>query len=212
MDDKYWEGMSSLEEERALKKRSEDPYFKSLNALSQDSMKWDFEEFMMKAAGDVKSMEPSVQKSKLRRVWLSVAAAVALLIVGFVFVQSLEREPTQLHQQPTVALVEPSASAIADGPKIMAQPDVKEPLPRLNPRKQPSKKGPIQEMAIDGKASEKQEPLHEEEEAYVIVNGKPVHDEAEAEEIVLASLKIMAANFQEGRNALEKVKYISVEL
>ena len=51
-----------------------------------------------------------------------------------------------------------------------------------------------------------------EQEAYVIVNGQPVYNEEEAEQIVLASLKIMTNNFQEGKHALEKVKYIHVAL
>lgn len=207
MDDKYWKGISSLQEERALKGQVDKPYFKGLDQLSEEDMNWDFEVFMEAAKHVDNTSGKRIGKGIKLRFWLYGAAAAAILVGGFVFFKSDENRITTYENK--------RLSAVARSPDIVDSVDDKangnqeEHVHRLVT---PQKKVYNNVASTTRPETTKPEVVGSEEESYVIVNGKPVYDEAEAQEIVLASLKIMAIHFQEGKNALEKVKYINIEL
>lgn len=209
MDDKYWEGISSLREERTLKGRADKPYYKGLDQLSNEEMKWDFEDFMQAAQQvDATTGKRGGKRIKLR-VWLYAAASIAVLACGFLFLKSDENRTGTVDDRQLSAVTTVLPNAV-DSVDDTANGDGGE---RVHVAETPQEKAFRKVAAAQGaENSTKPEVVVPNEESYVIVNGKPVYDEAEAQEIVLASLKIMVVNFQEGKNALEKVKYINVEL
>lgn len=203
MDEKYWEGKSSLNEEKTLKNESEDSYFEGLAKLSTEKMKWEFADFM-----DAVEQEEAQTAKKTRRLGLvklcaCCAAAVAILVAGFFFLKQ-PQSGTANFQQPQFATVEitPRKNQIYES---------KEEKPIRDALITPTKKQK-EKVTVTPKNRKIDLASEAADEAYVIVNGQPVYDQEEAEQVVLASLEIMTNNFQEGKYALEKVKYIHVEL
>lgn len=206
MDKKYWEGISSLNEERSLKQESDNPYFEELDKLAKSEMDWEFDDFMAMEGSEV-GQAHNDDASKLRRwrIWIGVTAAASILVAGFLFLRTQEAK-VDVFERATFAKVTLSPADLTDRPAIEEQ---KPSYVIANRYSRPGKKQQAKRPTEGKSTGELEIP---EEEAYVIVNGKPIYDEKEAEEIVLASLKIMTTNLQEGKNALDKVRYIQVEL
>ncbi|GHE23036.1 hypothetical protein GCM10017764_00040 [Sphingobacterium griseoflavum] len=206
MDEKYWEGISSLREERSLKKKAEQPYYEQLDQLAKSEMKWDFDDFVQMTAESTEKgyIVPSKSKSRWWVLASGMAASLAL-VLGFLFFKSNDSEEVVVSAAKHSSKI-PSSATLPDAPLV--QVDVPSDVATKNTRKQPKKR-----IAVQPQPQEMMDDLTQTgDDAYVFVNGKPVYDQEEAEEIVLASLQMMTANLQEGRNALEKVKYIQVEL
>ncbi|KGE13628.1 hypothetical protein [Sphingobacterium deserti] len=204
IEDRYWEGVSSLEEEKILKSQKDEPYFDGLNELSKEKMDLEFDSFMDMLEEPAKIV---AKKPKYRNLLFFAygAAAIALFVTGFFFLHDKE-EKGDSYQQPQFSsvkiapkLVEPQESEKREAPYYVA----------VDTKHTKEKKHTKHIATPETVTIQAEEPA---DDSFVIVNGKPVYDEEEAEQIVLASLKIMASNFQEGKHALEKVKYINVEL
>ncbi|WP_133641113.1 hypothetical protein [Sphingobacterium paludis] len=205
MEDKYWEGISSLQEEKILKTNADEPYFNGLNELSEEKMDLEFDTFMEMAEGSDGIVDDTKKKSKLLYVTYA-AAAIALFVAGLFFLRNMPHQEAK-YQQPQFSDVSivPKAVDVQESKVGQEQPSYAEVSKKENKQNKHKNSGPRSETV----SLLEQEPT---EESYVILNGQPVYDQEEAEQIVLASLKIMASNFQEGKHALEKVKYINVEL
>ncbi len=203
---KYWEGVSSLNEERSLKRESDNPYFEELDKLAKSEMDWEFDDFMAMTETNKEQEHNGDRRRRLHwGIWGGTIAAASILVAGFLF---LRTQDTQIHvfERATFAKVTLSPADLKDTPAI----EEKKPSYVLVKRdSRASNKQHNKRSAEDESTAGLAIP---EEEAYVIVNGKPIYDEKEAEDIVLASLKIMRTNLQEGKNALDKVRYIQVEL
>lgn len=206
MDKKYWEGISSLNEERSLKQKSDNPYFEELDELAKSEMDWEFDDFMaMEESEKEQAHNDDASKLRRRRIWIGVTAAASILAAGFLFLRTQDAK-VDVFKRATFAKVTLSPEDFTDRPAIGEQ----KPSYVVANRYSGSDKKQQATRPTEVKSTAELE--IPEEEAYVIVNGKPIYDEKEAEEIVLASLKIMTTNLQEGKNALEKVRYIQVEL
>lgn len=204
MDDRYWEGISSLNEERKLKEQKNQSYFNGLDEIAKEEMKWDFEDFM-ETVNVSPTPKPSQRRSSmLIRLFAYGAAAVAILAVGFFFLRSKE-STGEMFQSPAFSSVELVPQQIDTANRNV---DTQR-YAQLNTKKSWKNKG---KLGLNKTEEITLPTVDPEKGAYVIVNGQPIYNEEEAEQIVLASLKIMTANFQEGKHALEKVKYIQVEL
>jgi len=204
IEDKYWEGISSLKEEKMLKSKGDEPYFDALNELSKEKMDLEFESFMGMVEGSQMVVEKKPNQIKLL-FFTYGAAAIALFFTAFFFLQNNEQKEGD-YQRPRFSSVKvvPQTVQLQESGK----PDA--PYYVAIDTKHAKEKKPTKHIVKPEIASiSAEEPA---DDSFVIVNGKPVYDEEEAEQIVLASLKIMASNFQEGKHALEKVKYINVEL
>lgn len=206
MDKKYWEGISSLNEERSLKSESDNPYFEELDKLAKSEMDWEFDDFIAMEASEVEQARTDYSSRPRRlKIWIGVVAAASILVAGFLFLRTQDSN-VDVFERATFAKVTLSPADLKDTSAIEEKKPSYVVVNRYSPS---SKKQQTKRSVEDESTSVLGIP---EEEAYVIVNGKPIYDEKEAEEIVLASLKIMTTNLQEGKNALDKVRYIQVEL
>lgn len=206
MDDKYWEGISSLQEEKDLKNGADKSYFRGLNELGKEEMKWDFDDFMAQADKTDKIIKPIRTNNNRRTMIAYAAAAVAILTVGLYLWKPMTAT-REVFQDPQVSTVKLAPRAI-DVKEVDTVATSSLAVIKTSKKKKVKKSiAPVSPPLMTTEAS-----VPDEEEAYVVVNGQPIYNQDEAEQIALASLKIMASNFQEGKNALEKVKYIHVEL
>lgn len=211
---KYFQGLSSLAEEKDLKRQSEDPYFHTLKEEGQESMDWDFDQFLDAAARKA-LVVPLVKKSFRNSILKYVSGIAALFIGGFLIYAFLQQhKPEVVHVVKNTDQV-PSKS-IDRSVAVPVLPIQAIPTERVLPHTEPqatlvkAKRKKINKAApiVNNEALEMEQP----EETYVVVNGKAITNRDEAEAITRNSLILMASNIQEGRSALEKMKYIYVEL
>jgi len=209
LEDRYWEGKTSLEEEKYLKSMAEDPFFQVLSEQQKNQLEWRFENFLEQAEDHRRGKSEQV-KRKVIPFWRYAGIAAALLILVFIFLK--DREPKISEQKPERYTSQEQIPPDGDVTEVLPTHD----NPFANKEREqtvavalPEKKQPH----LDNELSVPHQPRIEiAREAYVLVNGKPVYDEEEAEKIVLASLQIMANNFQEGKEAIGKMKHIKIEL
>lgn len=207
LESKYWEGKSSLNDEQYLKAQKNDPYFKGLKAVKEEQLEWSFDDFLHQTEQAKKEKKP-VHRYISKLIWKYVGVAAALLVIGFLFWNNRDIEPKVTEDENLYVLqdVEKDTSTrFPSTPYKISDQENEEGAPaellRIAEQKMEEKEvAPVEQVVV------------ETGEAYVMVNGKPVHDEQEVEQIILASLQLMASNFQEGRQAVEKIRYIRVEL
>ncbi|MBE8712866.1 hypothetical protein [Sphingobacterium hungaricum] len=197
-EDKYLNGATSLEEERLLKSQNQEPMFKGLNEISKDKMDLDFDEFMGIATTEKEINTLPNKKIAKPIFWKYGAVAMALLVGSLFLINSFQTEnadyPEQEKLVAQILKAEPRAELVPD--KVIAT----------------AEKRQITKAKKQHVAEKEPEILETAQEAYVIVNGKPIYDEAEAERITLSSLKLLASNMSDGKSAMDKMKYISIEL
>ncbi|MFD1769164.1 hypothetical protein [Sphingobacterium suaedae] len=214
--DNYWNGISSVEEERQLKKQKNEAYFQALKDSRNERMEWSFDEFLRTASQGDKHLQRT-ENRHIIRVWSCCAAAVVLVVIGAVYLYNYQtemlgddagKEKISLVQKatrrsPDRNIEQPSQiTGEWDNPDSGAD--------RVLPINR-SKKREVAATSDKNKAL-LPDALPDEKEVFVVVNGKPIYNQKEAEGITIASLKLMVNNIQEGKEALEKVKYIKVSL
>lgn len=115
---KYFEGTSSIEEEKFLLEEAKDSYFDHLSETKKEEMNWDFDDFLAKVEETEKAEQtpivPLQQAPKQNRNWVWMAAAVAM-IGGLTFV--LTNKNANTPTQPTIAktkteVVEPKQDVV----------------------------------------------------------------------------------------------------
>lgn len=206
LENKYWEGKSSLEDEKFLKATEDDSYFKGLKTIKDEQLMWNFDDFISQTEAEAKKEKEPAHRRVRKPIWKYIGVAAALLTVGFLFLKNPVTESELLEEENSDVLQERTKGPSTSLPTI---PNI------LSDKGKEEKTSPAPLRLVE-KKSENREAIAAEqalaEEAYVMINGKPVYDEQKVEEIILASLQLMASNFQEGRQAIEKIKYIRVEL
>lgn len=199
--DKYWQGKSSLKEERLLKDKGY--YFERLQEAKAEKMDWTFEEFLAKAEAEP---QQAPAKRKTIPLWKYAGAAAAMLLIGFALYHA--PLPQQNGNKETIALQKETAPGDSQhkdlgldvNVKEKAAPDMLEQTKEtlVNRADQPAK-----EAAPTGDSAD--------ERPMVLVNGKPVYDE-EAIKIIEASLYVVTSNLKEGKHAIEKIKHLNIKL
>ncbi len=87
--ERYWEGQTTLEEERALKE-----HFASEGTSTPESVIFGaFAEAAQRSSADTKMFVPNIGRHKKRRVWTIAAAAAAVVMIMATAVLT-ERRPT----------------------------------------------------------------------------------------------------------------------
>ena len=79
---RFWDGKSSLNEERLLKSNSDDAYFNALKDAAEEKMDWRFEDFMQQTA--TVTEEHKVVKGHFpfqKLLWIAAIFATAILTV-----------------------------------------------------------------------------------------------------------------------------------
>lgn len=205
--DKYWEGKSSLQEDRSL--LSEDAYFQKLEEAKAEKLDWTFDDFLEKVKDQPQHEEI---KRRIIPLWKYMTAAAVLIIIGFVFLfgpfsPQKNRDETITFQRDTTPHNEGRSDTEPEIKNQTAESEEEEPLVNVRERTE-------QALVKKAEPDPTEMPLSNsdsDERPVVIVNGEPVYDE-EAEEIIEASLYAVVANLQEGKQAVEKIKHLKIKI
>ncbi len=188
LQEAYFEGKLSKEDEKWLKENSDDAYFKALNETKKEEMDWSFEEFL----SVVEEPAPKTMTFSYRNYYWAAASVVLIVFSTFFFIMSGEKE-----EKPQYAKLdskeEPKNEIV---PEVIEEPKEK-PIPTTTKKVTP-KKAPISE-----------EPAYNPE--YVVINGKPVYDLEEAKELTMNSLNLLASNVEKSVSGMENVKHLSIK-
>lgn len=220
LEDKYFNGQSSLEEEKELK-NSDSVFFQSLNQEKDVKMDWSFAEF-----------ESQINEDKKYIVWWNrswvkyAAAAVLLATIGLAVYLNQE----SAMQEPVLAKKEMQELKPADKKPLDDQ-NIETAVPNMNDGvstedsrkairtaetfKRPKVKKQAKDWTMKKKVvtesleSTAGEPYRAD---YVVLNGKPVANEEEAVELTLKSLGLLANNLENGVDKAMNIKQMSITI
>ncbi|MDR6735998.1 hypothetical protein [Sphingobacterium sp. 2149] len=218
LKDKYFNGQSSLEEEKELK-NSEDFFFQSLNEEKNLKMEWSFEDF-----------ESNSNESKKGNMWWNdswikyAAAAVLLMSIGLALflnqqsaIQSpllAEKEINDLKPADNVPVEHQSTEIVhphtEDRIQVIKRTktlQTAETVKRPRIGKQTESRAVKKEVATESLESETSYQAD-----YVVLNGKPVANEQEAVELTLKSLGLLANNLENGVDKAMNIKQMSITI
>ncbi|WP_312337666.1 hypothetical protein [Sphingobacterium sp.] len=219
LEDKYFNGQSSLEEEKELK-NSDNVFFQSLNQEKDVKMDWSFADFESQINDDKKYLV------WWNRSWLKYAAAAVLLMtIGLSLF--LNQEPAM--QGPVLTKKEmkelkPAEKPLDDHTIETAVPNMNDGVSTEDSQKtmrtaETFKRPKVKKQAKDWTV--KKEVVTESLEStagesyradYVVLNGKPVANEEEAVELTLKSLGLLANNLENGVDKAMNIKQMSITI
>ncbi|WP_394676418.1 hypothetical protein [uncultured Sphingobacterium sp.] len=220
LEEKYFNGQSSLEEERVLK-NSDNAFFQSLNQEKNKTMDWSFEDF-----------QSEINDDKKRTVWWNnswikyVAAAMLVMAIGIALF--LNQEPTtrvpvlaekemkelksadkklieHQNEETVVSNSNDSFRSVKSGKTLQIAETVKRPKVKKQAKEWTEKK----EIVAEGLQSVESESYRAD---YVVLNGKPVANEQEAVELTLKSLGLLANNLENGVDKAMNIKQMSITI
>lgn len=219
LKEKYFDGKSSSEEERELKK-SDELFFQLLDQEKNVKMDWSFEDFENQVKADKKIIRWR------GNIWIKYAAAAILL---FVVGLSVYLNQKQQVQQPVLAHKEikepqrPSMKEVGGNNEATVHSDVVKvthgdrkqstmlatnTLKHFNQRV-PSKKIMAKKKRVVQSLQQKEDGYQAD---YVVLNGKPVANEEEAVELTLRSLGLLANNLENGVDKAMNIKQMSISI
>ncbi|WP_294185909.1 hypothetical protein [uncultured Sphingobacterium sp.] len=220
LKDKYFNGQSSLEEEKELK-NSEDFFFQSLNEEKSLKMEWSFEDF------EGKSNEIKKENIWWNYSWIKYAAAAVLLMsIGlalFLNQQSAIQSPLLAEKEinnrkpadnvpvehPSTEIVHPPAEDRIQVVKRTKTLQTAETVKRPRVEKQTENGIGKKEVATESLESKTAVAYQAD---YVVLNGKPVTNEQEAVELTLKSLGLLANNLENGVDKAMNIKQMSITI
>ncbi|MNK55823.1 hypothetical protein D3C87_748440 [compost metagenome] len=220
LEEKYFNGQSSLEEERALKS-SDDAFFQSLNQEKNRTMDWSFEDF-----------QSEINDDKKRIIWWNNSwikyAAAAMLLMAIGIALFLNRESTM--QVPVLAEKETKALKPVDKKPIEHQNEeagvsnvnngtplvesgralqLAKSFKRPKVKKETKDWTVKREVVTESLGSTTGESYQAD---YVVLNGMPVANEQEAVELTLKSLGLLANNLENGVDKAMNIKQMSITI
>lgn len=220
LEDKYFNGQSSLEEEGELK-NSDHVFFQTLNQEKNVKMDWSFEDFESQINADKKLIV------WWKYSWVKYAAAAVLLmtigialflnqdstIEGPVFVEKNMKDlkPVQNksieHQNTEAANPNPNDRILSDVNRKAMQ--TAETFKRPKIKKQAKDWTAKKEVVTENLESATGQAYRED---YVVLNGIPVVNEEEAVELTLKSLGLLANNLENGVDKVMNIKQMSITI
>ena len=220
LEEKYFNGQSSLEEEGELK-NSDHVFFQTLNQEKNVKMDWSFDDF-----------ESQINADKKLIVWWKyswvkyAAAAVLLMTIGIALFLNqkptievpvlVEKNMKDLkpaknksieHQNTEAANPNPNDRILSDGSRKAMQ--TAETFKRPKIKKQAKDWTAKKEVVIENLESATGQAYRED---YVVLNGKPVANEEEAVELTLKSLGLLANNLENGVDKAMNIKQMSITI
>ncbi|MFA4980532.1 MAG: hypothetical protein WC589_23695 [Sphingobacterium sp.] len=220
LEEKYFNGQSSLEEERVLK-NSDNAFFQSLNQEKNETMDWSFEDF-----------KSEINDDKKRIVWWNnswikyAAAAMLVMAIGIALFLNQERttrvpvlaekEMKELksadkklvedqNKETVVPNSNDSFRSVKSGKTLQIAETVKHPKVKKEAKEWTEKK----EIVAESLQSVESEPYQAD---YVVLNGKPVANKQEAVELTLKSLGLLANNLENGVDKAMNIKQMSITI
>lgn len=214
---RFWEGKSSLDEERLLKSNSDDAYFNAMKDAAEEKMDWSFEDFMQQT--ETATEESKVVKGYFpfqKMLWIAAIFATAILIVW-------KWAPTPKDNSG----ITKTANSIGTPTNIQdsSLPKANTPLVSTNKTTHPKSKPAIEKIASNtlgirhrkavdptsiATAVPEADTLGAYEPQFVLVNGKPVYSEAEAVTLTKQSLALLTDNVSKSASHLSVVKDLSI--
>ncbi|WP_104385163.1 hypothetical protein [Sphingobacterium sp. HMA12] len=219
LQDKYFDGKTSSEEERELKK-SDELFFQLLDQEKSVKMDWSFDEFENQIKADKKIIRWRANN------WIKyTAAAILLAVMGFAFYLSQEptTDPPVLADQQIKKPQETSAKDVTAHNEATAHSDVeiivsgdkkRSTMLAANTSKHFNQRVPSKKiMANKKKVVQSLQQMEDGYQAdYVVLNGKPVANEEEAVELTLKSLGLLANNLENGVDKAMNIKQMSISI
>ncbi len=213
---KYWEGKTSLEEERRLKELEEEEFFTMLKE-PEEKMDWNFDDFMQGVSEEEK---PEVKKvvPMTRRIITMTAIAASLMLGFFLIRQMVSSNVDQV--KPVIAQTEVNNKILdienpdadnREGLQVQEEtPDVINPTVKTSRNKQTQM---VSNKKSNGKSQERLKVEHAiEEEFYVEINGIKIYDEKKALEVTETALQLATSNLRKGMEGVENIKYLKIEI
>lgn len=220
LEDKYFNGQSSLEEEGELK-NSDHVFFQTLNQEKNVKMDWSFEDFESQINADKKLIV------WWKYSWVKYAAAAVLLmtigialflnqdstIEGSVFVEKNMKDLKPVknksieHQNTEAANPNPNDRILSDVNRKAMQ--TAETFKRPKIKKQAKDWTAKKEVVTENLESATGQAYRED---YVVLNGIPVVNEEEAVELTLKSLGLLANNLENGVDKVMNIKQMSITI
>lgn len=215
--DDFFDGNLSEKEEKNLRNELDNSFFEVLNEEKKVKMDFSFDEFLSKIDEVDQDQNQEIQpKRKQVKIWSWMGMAASVLIVfGLYFTQKITVEPTNFPLE------------IVDHLPVVEEDSVKEEiinevgnelisddLENINTiAKNEENKQKITNKVVTQKSiTEQTESAKEYSSDYVMVNGQPVEDEQEAVELAKSTLKIFSKKMNQGADAIDKLKEMSIEL
>ncbi|MGE8244348.1 hypothetical protein D3C87_759700 [compost metagenome] len=219
LKDKYFDGKSSSEEERELKK-SDELFFQLLDQEKDVKMDWSFEDFENQVKADKKIIRWR------DNIWIKYAAAAILLaVMGLTFYLNQEPaiQPSVLANKEIKEPQRPSTKEVTENSEATVHSDVETITSRdrkrsamltSNTSKRSNQR--LQSKRMIAKKKKVVQSLQQMEEGYqadyVVLNGKPVANEEEAVELTLRSLGLLANNLENGVDKAMNIKQMSISI
>ncbi|WP_286857227.1 MULTISPECIES: hypothetical protein [Sphingobacterium] len=220
LEEKYFNGQSSLEEEGELK-NSGHVFFQTLNQEKNVKMDWSFDDFESQINADKKLIV------RWKYSWVKYAAAAVLLmtigIALFLNQKPTIEEPVLVeknmkdlkpaknrpieHQNSEAANPNSNDRILSDGSRTAMQ--TAETFKRPKIKKQAKDRTAKKEVVTENLESTTGQTYQAD---YVVLNGKPVANEEEAVELTLRSLGLLANNLENGVDKAMNIKQMSISI
>lgn len=219
IEDKFYRGETTLEEELWLKKQSAEPLFDALKEEKDETMDWDFEDFLAKAESPKEVPLPTTKGGGNKIFWL--AAALALICGSVVLYKNYNAGVDQKDLLVKEQVVKQKQDIIKDSVLAFGtttdSTEVKKPLMADSLREDASNVNVVDEILPKrGRIKRQSRPVfvknetlktapnavHNSQSAdkydenYVIVNGERIENEAEAIDVAKYSLQMLSDNMK----------------
>jgi len=220
--DKFYAGRASTEEISILKGEGllDDQdifYAELLNSERGQKMDWDFED-LIKEVPATKVVALPARRSLMKRI-MAAAAVVATILIAYIFWPQQQKQKQIVHvpvinkkadsgrKLPTT----PSLAVHGVKDSVFLSEDVKNPAPAgknyaVKTRKESGRK------STKDAASDKEENTMNSQHFMVMVNGKPVTDEADAIQIMKESLSMVSRDITNTVEELKPMGQIKIKL
>ncbi|WP_313191072.1 hypothetical protein [Sphingobacterium sp.] len=208
---KYWEGKSSLEQERRLKELEDEEFFSMLKK-PEEKMDWDFESFMDLAEKEMPADKKIIPLS--RRIIMLTSIAASLLLGFFLIRQFNDQKDNRAINKVAVSNERPKPLDV-ESPKSTPE----ELVASKGPSVQAESKEPLKSVQLASTRKSKehspetmQTNPYPDEDLYVEVNGVRIYDEEKALEVTETALHFAASNLKKGMEGVENIKYLKIEI
>lgn len=215
--DKYFSGNASLEEEKWLKENEADDFFATLQDAQKEKMDWEFADFLETVQTEKAPVIPIAGRT-FKMYW-AAAAVVILATCGILAFFHGSNEQHNFVQKNIVPVTDSSRQyavvpKTVQGTTIAATNNIIKKKKTIVPTHykqyfaaQKNHTVPQQNTIANGNpdVSGTDSSYHAN---YVLVNGKPIYDEAKAQEIAIQAVNILKDNVRKGVNDLASIKQI----
>jgi|GEM_PF-3062949 len=215
---RFWDGKSDLNEERLLKTHSEDPYFDVVRQTAQESMDWDFQDFMQKVGAEPEKAKVVKVDFRFRKLWW--AAAVVAVAIGIVWITNPTKNanhPIQTENNIAHTSNRDSVTKVGNNTQLATtnkpiQTTNKTVAAKVASHTLGKRHRKVAAPASAATVVPETDTSGVYEPQFVFINGKPVYDEDEAVKITKQSLALLADNVDKSARPLAMVQKLSIHL